>query len=157
MSFQQRTNTSCHPAMPTRGFTAVVSVFGGTPPPKPLKCKIRFALSGGAMGRSWAHHTGDDSKPVFAKFSLSPDDITRMSRCSCSQTVRLSLPSFVFQCRGENKKPCLRSVSRVEKFQMILYLPTMGPTKLIPGLCPKYKLERPRPNATAAPTGRDQP
>ncbi len=24
-------------SIPTRGFTAVVSVFGGTPPPKPLK------------------------------------------------------------------------------------------------------------------------
>src|SRR5258706_15543739 len=99
-SFQQRTNTSCHLAMPTRGFTAVVSVFGGTPPPKPLICKIRFAISGDVTGHSRAHHTGDDSKLVFAKFSLSPDDITRMSRCSCSQAIRLSLLSFVFQFRG---------------------------------------------------------
>src|SRR5208282_5163924 len=45
-------------SIPTRGFTAVVSVFRGTPPPKPLKCKIRFALPGGAMDRSWAHHVG---------------------------------------------------------------------------------------------------
>src|SRR5258708_37273822 len=89
--------------MPTRGFTAVVSVFGGTPPPKPLRCKIRFVLSGDVMGRSRAHHTGDDSKTVFAKFNLPPDDITRMPRCSCSQTVRLSLPLFVFQFRREKK------------------------------------------------------
>lgn len=93
--------------MPTRGFTAVVSVFGGTPPPKPLKCKIRFALPGDATGHSWAHHTGDDSMLVFAKFNLSPDDITRMSRCSCSQTIRLSLLSFVFQFRGEKQKTLL--------------------------------------------------
>jgi hypothetical protein len=40
MPFQQRTNTSWHLAIPTRGFTAVVSVFEGTPPSKPLKLKI---------------------------------------------------------------------------------------------------------------------
>src|SRR6266567_463985 len=28
------------PSIPARGFTAAVSVFGGTPPPKPLKCKF---------------------------------------------------------------------------------------------------------------------
>jgi hypothetical protein len=28
-------------SIPTRGFTAVVSVFGGTPPPKPFRCKSR--------------------------------------------------------------------------------------------------------------------
>src|SRR5262245_30200717 len=27
-------------SIPTRGFTAAVSVFWGTPPPKPLDCKI---------------------------------------------------------------------------------------------------------------------
>src|SRR6266513_1131465 len=29
-------------SIPARGFTAAVSVFGGTPPPKPLNCKNRF-------------------------------------------------------------------------------------------------------------------
>jgi hypothetical protein len=28
-------------SIPTRGFTAVVSVFRGTPPPKPFRCKSR--------------------------------------------------------------------------------------------------------------------
>jgi hypothetical protein len=60
MPFQQRTNTSCYLAIPTHGFTVVLSVFRGTPPPKPLKCKIRFALSGDAISRAWAHHVGDD-------------------------------------------------------------------------------------------------
>jgi len=40
MPFQQRTNTSCYLAIPTRGFTAALSVFRGTPPAKPLDCKI---------------------------------------------------------------------------------------------------------------------
>ena len=81
-------------SIPTRGFTAAVSVFRGTPPPKPLACKIRFALSSDAISRSWAHHTGDDSKLVLAKINLSPEDITWMSRYSCSQIVRLSLTAI---------------------------------------------------------------
>jgi len=62
-------------SIPTRGFTAAVSVFGGTPPPKPLKFKIRFTPPGDVIERSWAHHVGDDSKLVLAKFNLSPEDI----------------------------------------------------------------------------------
>ena len=69
-------------SIPTRGFTAAVSVFRGTPPPKPLNCKIRFALSGNSIFRAWAHHTGEDSVPFLVKFSLSPGDITWMSRFS---------------------------------------------------------------------------
>src|ERR1041385_8523061 len=33
-------HTTCHLAIPTRGFTAAVSVFRGTPPQKPLKCSL---------------------------------------------------------------------------------------------------------------------
>ena len=94
MPFQQRTNTSCYLLIPTRGFTAAVSVFGGTPPPKPLNCKIRFALPGDPIDRSWAHHVGDDSMLVLAKFSLSPEDITWMSCYSCSQSANLSLTAI---------------------------------------------------------------
>jgi hypothetical protein len=80
--------------IPTHGFTVVLSVFGGTPPAKPLKCKIRFALSSDAMDRSWAHHIGDQPMLVLAKINLSPEDITWMSRYSCSQIVRLSLTAI---------------------------------------------------------------
>jgi hypothetical protein len=66
-------------SIPTRGFTAVVSVFGGTPPPKPLKCKISFALSGDVIRPSRADRIGDVFDRVFAKFNLSPDDIIEMS------------------------------------------------------------------------------
>jgi hypothetical protein len=80
-------------AIPTRGFTAAVSVFRGTPPAKPLicKCKIRLDRPGGAIFRSWADPTGEASLLVPAKFNLSPEDITWMSRYSCSQIVHLSL------------------------------------------------------------------
>ncbi len=60
---------------PTRGFTAAVSVFRGTPPPKPLKCKIGYNRSGSRDGRLWAHHTGGRPKPAFAKISFAPGDI----------------------------------------------------------------------------------
>jgi hypothetical protein len=120
MPFQQRTNTSCYLAIPTRGFTAVVSVFGGTPPPKPLICKIRFALPGDAIGALRAHHTGDDclraaAMLAFAMLDLSPENITWMSLYSYSQIVCLSLQSLIFQFLRENKKPCLHAVSRVRK------------------------------------------
>ena len=75
MLFQQRTNTSCYLAIPTRGFTAALSVFRGTPPAKPLDCKILFARSGGAIDRSWAYHAGDVSKHALPDFRLSPEDI----------------------------------------------------------------------------------
>ena len=85
-------------SIPTRGFTAAVSVFRGTPPPKPSKCKIRFALPGDVIGRSRAHHTGEclrtATAPVLAKFNLSPEDITWMSRYSRSQIVHLSLTAI---------------------------------------------------------------
>jgi hypothetical protein len=77
-------------AIPTRGFTAAVSVFRGTPPAKPLICKFKIRL-GDAGFRLWADPTGEASLLVLAKFSLSPEDITWMSRYSCSQIVRLSL------------------------------------------------------------------
>jgi len=85
-------------SIPTRGFTAAVSVFRGTPPPKPSKCKIRFALPGDAIGRSRAHRIGECLRTatalVLAKFNLSPEDITWMSRYSCSQIVHLSLTAI---------------------------------------------------------------
>jgi hypothetical protein len=86
--FQQRTNTSCQLALPTHGFTVVLSVFGGTPPAKPLNCKIRFLASGDGLRRSRAHHIGGQPTLAFAKFNLSPKDITWMSLSVCSQFFR---------------------------------------------------------------------
>ena len=79
-------------SIPTRGFTAAVSVFRGTPPAKPLTCKskIRLVRLGDADFWSWAHPTGEASLLVLAKFKLSPKDITWMSRYSCSQIIHLS-------------------------------------------------------------------
>jgi len=84
-------------SIPTRGFTAAVSVFRGTPPAKPLICKskIRLVRLGDAVFWSWADPTGEASLLVLAKFKLSPKDITWMSLYSCSQIVRLSLSAIL--------------------------------------------------------------
>jgi hypothetical protein len=41
-------------SIPTRGFTAAVSVFMGTPPPKPLDCKIWLDTSCALLCARWA-------------------------------------------------------------------------------------------------------
>ena len=62
-------------SIPTRGFTAAVSVFRGTPPTKPLNCKIGFWTLGRAqwrpMGRPHRRRTSALPRP----FRLVPGDI----------------------------------------------------------------------------------
>ena len=58
MPFQQRTNTSCYLAIPTHGFTVVLSVFRGTPPIKPLNCKSVSNHLGARLRSRWADPTG---------------------------------------------------------------------------------------------------
>jgi len=45
-------------SIPARGFTAAVSVFRGTPPPKPFNCKIWFSRFGARPGDARTHHIG---------------------------------------------------------------------------------------------------
>ena len=45
-------------SIPARGFTAAVSVFMGTPPPKPLKCKSVSNHRGALLSDLWADPTG---------------------------------------------------------------------------------------------------
>ena len=103
-------------SIPTRGFTAAVSVFRGTPPAKPFICKskIRLVRLGDAVFWSWAHPTGEASLLVLAKFKLSPKDITWMSRCSCSQIIHLSfIVTQTLSSVWKTKNPAYVSVSRV--------------------------------------------
>ena len=62
-------------SIPTRGFTAVVSVFRGTPPTKPLFAKNRFFNPGAASDHSWAHRVGGQPKLACFKFAIAPGDI----------------------------------------------------------------------------------
>jgi hypothetical protein len=45
-------------SIPARGFTAAVSVFRGTPPPKPLECKSISNHLGALISDVWADPTG---------------------------------------------------------------------------------------------------
>jgi hypothetical protein len=94
--------------IPTRGFTAAVSVFRGTPPAKPLICKskIRLVRLRDTVFRSWADPTGEAFLLVLANFNLSPEDITWMSLCSYSQIVYLSsLFVYLHALAGKTKNP----------------------------------------------------
>jgi len=62
-------------SIPTRGFTAVVSVFWGTPPAKPLIAKNRVFNPGAAFDLSWAHLVGGQPKLACFKFAIAPGDI----------------------------------------------------------------------------------
>ena len=91
-------------SIPARGFTAALSVFGGTPPTKPLICKLSFARSCAVrFGRTWAHHVGCGFGPACAGFTLASGDIIEMSRCCSSRSVCLSLRCSS-SCR-ETKNP----------------------------------------------------
>jgi hypothetical protein len=90
--FQQRTNTSCYLAIPTHGFTVVLSVFWGTPPAKPLKCKFRPNSSGALFGDRWAEPTGGEPRLSRAIFRFVPGDIIKTSVSFRSQC-------FAFRCR----------------------------------------------------------
>ena len=95
-------------SIPTRGFTAAVSVFRGTPPAKPLICKskIRLVRLRDTVFRSWADPTGEAFLLVLANFNLSPEDITWMSLCSYSQIVYLSsLFVYLHALAGKTKNP----------------------------------------------------
>ena len=85
MPFQQRTNTSCYLAIPTRGFTAALSVFWGTPPAKPLDCKIRLNSVGALSFDPWADPTGGEPRLSHAFFCFVPGDIIKTSFAFYSQ------------------------------------------------------------------------
>jgi len=81
-------------SIPTRGFTAVVSVFIGTPPAKPLKCKVCLNHLGALMSDLWADPTGEEFCILCAIFSFVLSDIIETSFFSCSQITTLSFSCF---------------------------------------------------------------
>jgi hypothetical protein len=78
-------------SIPARGFTAAVSVFGGTPPPKPLICKSWSHRPGARLRRRWAEPTGGKPRLSRARIRCVLPDIIKTSLCCRSQTVHLSL------------------------------------------------------------------
>ena len=137
-------------SIPTRGFTAAVSVFRGTPPAKPLLCKfkIRLVRPGDAVFRSWADPTGEASLLVLAKFNLSPEDITWMSLCSCSSRyigiLLSSLLVHIHVVQGKQKTLLAFRQAGWKKFCFVRYLPAMRLSKLT--FCSGADLDRLRLN-----------
>ena len=66
-------------SIPARGFTAAVSVFRGTPPPKPLKCKSVSNRCGARLRSRWADPTGEEFVLLCAIFSFATADIIETS------------------------------------------------------------------------------
>ena len=66
-------------SIPTRGFTAAVSVFIGTPPAKPLKCKVCSNHLGALISDLWANPTGEEFCILCAIFNFVLSDIIETS------------------------------------------------------------------------------
>ena len=64
---------------PARGFTAALSVFIGTPPPKPLNCKFVANHPGALVSDRWTDPTGEAYLSLGAIFSLVRSDIIKTS------------------------------------------------------------------------------
>ncbi len=100
------------------------------------------------MARSWAHRTGDDSMLAAAKFSLSPEDIIKMSCYSCSQTVIPSLTAIhTVSSAGKTKTLPTFPQAGWRKSISILYLLTPVLSKIPSGRCPIGARDSPRLNA----------
>src|SRR5215216_553649 len=62
-------------SIPTRGFTAAVSVFRGTPPAKPLECKFWLNTTRALLCDRWADPTGGEPRLSCAYISFVSIDI----------------------------------------------------------------------------------
>jgi len=72
-------------SIPTRGFTAAVSVFRGTPPAKPLICKSVSIRLGALVSDPWAAPTGEEFCILCAISNLVLRDIIKTSFYFVSQ------------------------------------------------------------------------
>src|SRR6202051_1739356 len=105
MPFQQRTNTSCYLAIPTHGFTVVLSVFWGTPPAKPLKCKSVSNRLGARFRQRWTESTSGKPRLPCASIRLVLSDIIKTSssfRSQCS-AFRYQVPLLFQFCMDKQK------------------------------------------------------
>jgi hypothetical protein len=119
-------------SIPARGFTAAVSVFGGTPPPKPLKCKSVANQSGPRLCSRWANPTGEKPELLCAKFSFAAD-IIETSLIHPSQMYHLWL--LLFHHRFRKTKTLLTRGKQGRKvgFRFVTCLPPGYPNQF-PGL-----------------------
>ena len=118
-------------SIPARGFTAAVSVFAGTPPPKPFNCKIGCRHAGARLRSRWADPTGGKPRLSCAKFSLVSADIIEMSSGYRSQSVHLSLRPFSPSVSGKQKTLLTRGKQGMKiLFRFVTCLPPVYPNCL---------------------------
>jgi hypothetical protein len=136
-------------ATPTRGFTAAVSVFRGTPPAKPLICKSWSNHRGALNGNPWAYPTGEKLKLLGAIFNVVRSDIIETSFYNRSQSftfrygvslLRLLIPF------GKQKTLLTRGKQGDRNPLSILYLLTFRLSQWAAGFCPPYSMDNPRLN-----------
>src|SRR5213592_3672844 len=90
-------------SIPTRGFTAAVSVFRGTPPPKPIECKFWLNTIGALLCDRWAQRTCGEPRLSCARFNFVSVDIIEMSSSFRSQIVHLSFLHWLTVIQGKQK------------------------------------------------------
>src|SRR5688572_523490 len=90
-------------SIPTRGFTAALSVFRGTLPPKPLECKFWLNTIGALLCERWAYPIGGEPRLSRARFNFVSVDIIEMSPSFRSQIAHLSLLRFTSVIQGKQK------------------------------------------------------
>lgn len=91
-------------SIPTRGFTAAVSVFRGTPPPKPLECKFWLNTMGALRRLSRLSSVVPSAgRRTDARFNFVSVDIIEMSPSFRSQIVHLSLLHWLMVIQGKQK------------------------------------------------------
>ena len=129
--FQQRTNTSCYLAIPTHGFTVVLSVFGGTPPAKPLNCKSVSNRLGARIRSVWTHHIGGTLWHSCDRIRLALSDIIKTSFSYHSQ-FQLPFALIVDRCIFRQQKTLLtRGKQGVEiLFRLVTCLPFHYPNSI---------------------------
>ena len=130
-------HTSCYLAIPTHGFTVVLSVFWGTPPAKPLNCKSISNRFGARIRSVWAHHTGGTPRHSCDRFRLALSDIIKTS---LSFHPQFQSPFVLIVYRHifrQQKNPAYFEVSRVREILCsIRYLLTFPLSKLDSGVRP---------------------
>jgi hypothetical protein len=95
--------------IPTHGFTVVLSVFGGTPPAKPLNCKSLSSRLGAPFRSRWADPTGGKPRLSGLRIRLALADITWTSLCyrSLSLAFRYCLLCYSFTDHSSQQKTLL--------------------------------------------------
>lgn len=131
-------------SIPTRGFTAAVSVFRGTPPAKPLECKFWLITPGALLFIRWADPTGGEPRLSCARIIAVSVDIIEMSPSFCSQMFHLRLCVYT-RFIQTTKNPARLGRAGFEKVWFFFYLPASGLPEII-GTMPRYDSSRPRPN-----------